>query len=61
MGEAFGDGTTVVRFPSGRAARPLTERVCGLEPDGREVLFAAASLGLAMPAADLRDRVSVAS
>ena len=33
------------------------ERVCEVEPDVREVLFAADSLGLAMPAADLRDRV----
>ena len=47
----------VVRFPSGRVGRPLMDRVCEVEPDVREVLFAADSLGLAMPAADLRDRV----
>ena len=47
----------VVRFPSGRVGRPLMERVCAAEPDVREVVFAAESLGLALPAADLRDRV----
>lgn len=57
MHDILGEGTTVVRFPSRRAARPLMERVCDAEPDVREVLFAADSLGLAMPAADLRDRV----
>ena len=50
------EATNVVRFPSGRAGRPLMERVCDVEPDVREVLFAADGLGLAMPAADLRDR-----
>ena len=57
LGEDLSEATNVVRFPSGRAARPLMERVCDVEPDVREVLFVADSLGLAMPAADLRDRV----
>jgi len=57
MHDILGEGTTVVRFPSERAERPLMERVCAAESDVREVVFAADSLGLAMPAADLRDRV----
>ena len=57
MDDMLDRGTNVVRFPSGRAARPLMESVCEVEPDVREVLFAAASLGLDMPAAGLRDRV----
>ena len=56
MDGASDEGTNVVRFPSERAARPLMERVCAAEPAVREVVFAAESLGLAMPAADLRDR-----
>lgn len=55
--EVFEGFTNVVRFPSERAARPWMERVCDVEPDVREVLFVADSLGLGMPAADLRDRV----
>ena len=55
--EDLSEATNVVRFPSGRTVRPLIERVRDAEPDVREVLFAADSLGLAMPAADLRDRV----
>lgn len=50
------EATNVVRFPSGWVGRPLMERVCDAEPDVRAVLFAADSLGLALPAADLRDR-----
>ena len=57
MDDVLDQGTNVVRFPSGRAVRPLMESVCELEPDVRAVLFAADSLGLDMPAADLRDRV----
>ena len=57
LDEDLSEATNVVLFPSGRAARPLMERICDAEPDVREVLFAADSLGLAMPASDLRDRV----
>ena len=57
MDAVLDPGTNVVRFPSERAARPLMERVCAVEPDVRDVLFAAAGLGLALPAAALRDRV----
>ena len=57
MDDVLAPGTNVVRFPSGRAARPLMESVCAVEPDVREVQFAAASLGLDLPAAALRDRV----
>ena len=57
MDDLLDPGTNVVRFPSGRAARPLMESVCAVEPDVREVQFAAASLGLELPAAALRDRV----
>ncbi len=59
LDEDLSEATNVVRFPSGRAGRPLMERVRDAEPDEREVLFAADSLGLAKPAADLRDRVDV--
>lgn len=57
MDDASDKVTNVVRFPSERAERPLMERVCAAEPGVREVLYAADSLGLAMPAAALRDRV----
>ena len=57
MEDVLDPGTTVVRFPSERVVRPLTERVWAVEPDVREVLLVADSLGLAMPAANLRDRV----
>ena len=57
MDDVLGRGTNVVRFPSVRAARPLMESVCEVEPDVRKVLFAADSLGLDMPVAGLRDRV----
>ena len=57
MDDVLDRGTNVARFPSMRVARPLMASVCEVEPDVREVLFAAASLGLALPAADLRDRV----
>ncbi len=57
LDEDLSEATNVVRFPSGRSGRPLMERVRDAEPDVREGLFAADSLGLAMPAADLRDRV----
>jgi hypothetical protein len=57
MDDVLDPGTNVVRFPSGRAARPLMERVCEVEPDVWDVLFAADSLGLDLPAAALRDRV----
>lgn len=56
MDGVFDGGTNVVWFPSGRGVRPLMDRVCEVEPDVREVLFAADSLGLALPTADLRDR-----
>ncbi len=57
MDDAIDLETNVVRFPSERAAPPLMERVREVEPDVREVLFAADSLELDLPAADLRDRV----
>ena len=57
MEDVLDPGTTVVRFPSERVVRPLMERVWAVEPDVREVRFAADSLGLDMPAAGLRDRV----
>lgn len=57
MDDLFEDVTNVVRLPSARAARPLIDRVCDVEPDVREVVFAADSLGLVLPASDLRDRV----
>ena len=41
LSEDLTEAANVVRFPSGRAARPLMERVCDAEPDVREVLFAA--------------------
>ena len=57
LDEDLSEATNVVRFPSRRTGRPLMERVRDAEPDVRAVLFAADSLGLAMPVADLRDRV----
>ena len=57
QGEAMEEWTNVVRFPSGLAMRPSMERLREMEPDVRDVLFVADSLGLAMPPADLRDRV----
>lgn len=57
MHDILGEATNVVRFPSVRAGRLLMERVCAVEPDVREVLSAADSVGLALPAVDLRDRV----
>lgn len=60
MVEVFGvvkEDTNVVRLPSERAARPLMDRVYDVEPDVREVVLAADGLGLALPAAELRDRV----
>lgn len=57
MDDVLEPGTNVVRFPSVRAACPLMESVCEVEPDVREVLFVADGLGLDLPAADLRDRV----
>ena len=56
MDDVVEASANMVRFPSVRVGRPLMDRVCAVEPDVREVLFAADSLGLAMPAADLRDR-----
>lgn len=57
MDRAIGDGTNVVQFPSERAVRLLMKRVCEVEPDVRDVLSVADSLGLDMPAAELRERV----
>ena len=57
MDNASDESTNVVPFPSRWAVRPLMERVCDAEPDVREVLFAADRLRLALPVADLRERV----
>lgn len=58
MDDVLDGGTKVLRFPSERewGVRPLLERVRDVEPAVRDVVFAAESLGLAMLAADLRDR-----
>jgi len=50
-------GLNVVRFPAGRVVPPSMERVCAVEPDVRSVLSVADSLGLELPAAELRERV----
>ena len=55
--EVFEEWANMIRFPSGQAVRPSMERVCHLEPDVCETLFAAGSPRPAMPAADLRGRV----
>lgn len=57
MDDVFEAGTNIVRFPSVRAGWSLMGRVCEMQPDVREVLSVADSQGLAMPGADLRDRV----
>ncbi len=57
MDDVFEDSTNVVRFPSERAVHPLMDRICDVEPDARGVVLAADSLGLVLPASDLRARV----
>ena len=57
MDDVFEDVTNVVRFPSERPVRPLMDRICDVEPGARGVVLAADSLGLVLPASDLRDRV----
>ena len=57
MDDVFEGGRNVVRFPSEQAARSLMDRVCDVEPGVREVVLAAARLGLVLPALDLRERV----
>ena len=57
MGDIFTELSNAVRFPADHAVRPLMEHVCELEPDLREVQFAADSLSLDLPTSALRDRV----
>ncbi len=58
MDDAVFEGLAdVVRFPGGQAECPSMDRVCAVEPEMQEVLSAADSLGLDMPAADLRERM----